>query len=452
MVPSRTGVAAPVHKPWYRHLYVWVLAGMLAGALVGLVAPDFGASLQVMGDVFIALLTMVIGPLMFVMIVSGIGAVGDLRGIGAVALRSIAYFQVTTVLALLFAVTAVTLVRPGDGLTIDVGQLDVSDEVSEASAEASTASWSDYVVEMFPENIVASFAEGELLHILIFAVLCGIGLATLGERGRSVARAVDRLGEVLFAIVRLVLYAAPFGVFGAMAYTVGHFGVDAIVSLLKLIGTFYGTSIAFVVVVLGGALLLVRLNPIHVVRYFKDEILLALGASSSEVALPGIVRKLTAVGVRRGTAGMSVSAGYSFNLDGQSIYIVLAGVFISQAVGIELGVGQLLLLLLLVMVMANGTGGVTGGGFVLLTVTLAAFPVIPVAGVMIVFGIDRFMSECRAVVNSFGNAVAGLVIARWQGEVTAAEVNAIMAGRVPAVAAEDHQQAEPVEPEPVGAR
>ncbi|MGW0195717.1 cation:dicarboxylate symporter family transporter [Nonomuraea sp. NPDC003201] len=421
--------AQRVRRPWYRQLYTWVFAGMAAGVIVGLVAPGFATSLEVLGDTFVGLLTMLLGPIVFCMVVSGIAAVDRLRHVGAIALRSIAYFEIVTTLALLLGLLAVNLVRPGAGLAVDPAQLQLTDEVSARVDAASEMSWSDYVLQIFPKNIVASFAEGAILQILFFAVLFGVALAVLGDRARPVARAVDRIGEVLFTIVRLVTYAAPVGVFGAMAYTVGHFGVATIGALLKLVGTFYGTSIVFVVVVLGGILLLVRLNPLHTFRYFKDEILLALGASSSEAAIPGIVAKLTRLGVDKGTAGITVSAGYSFNLDGTCIYLTLTSMFIAQALGIDLDLGRQLLLLAVMLLSSKGTAGVTGGGFVMLSTTVSATSVIPVSGVMLVFGIDRFMSECRAVVNSLGNAVAGLVIARWQGEISSSAANAIMSGR-----------------------
>ncbi|MFC4562453.1 cation:dicarboxylate symporter family transporter [Nocardiopsis mangrovi] len=420
---------APIRRGWYRRLYVWVLAGMVLGAATGLIAPEFGRSLEVLGDTFVSLLTMVLGPIIFCMVVGGIAAVADLRQVGKVALRSIVYFEIVTTIALVLGLSVVNLVRPGDGMGVDADALTVSDEVAEGTEAGRDLHWTDYFTQLVPDNIIGGFAEGAVLQVLFFAVLFGIALVVIGEPARPIARGIESLSRVLFTIVRFVTYAAPVGVFGAMAYTTGSFGAATIGALLKLIATFYATSAVFVVVVLGSVLLLAGLNPLRVLRYFRSEVLLALGASSSEVAIPGIVRKLENVGVSKGTAGISVSAGYSFNLDGTCIYLTLSAMFIAQALGIDLSFGEQLLLLAVMLLSSKGTAGVTGGGFVMLTTTVSSLSMIPLSGVMLVFGIDRFMSECRAVVNALGNAVAGLVIARWQGEITAADATAIMSGR-----------------------
>ncbi|KQM15228.1 hypothetical protein ASF83_04355 [Plantibacter sp. Leaf171] len=406
-----------------------MVVGMIAGIVVGFLAPDFGASLEPVGDAFIALITMLLGPIIFCMVVAGIAAVHDLRKLGAVALRSLIYFEIVTTIAMVFGLVAVNVVRPGADLRVDPASLEVSADAAERIDAAKGLHWSDYFTQLIPSNIVESFAAGSILQILVFSVLFGIALTVVGEPAKIVARGVERLSMVLFTIVRFVTYLAPIGVFGAMAYTVGAHGAAVIAGLVKLILTFYGTSALFIVIVLGGILLLARLNPLYTLRYFREEVLLALGASSSEVALPGIIRKLEAIGVDKGTAGVSVSAGYSFNLDGTSIYLSLTTVFIAQALGIDLDLGQQLLLLAIMLLSSKGTGGVTGGGFVMLNATVASTGLIPIAGTMLVLGIDRFMSECRAVVNSLGNAVAGLVIARWQGEITPGAANAFMRGR-----------------------
>ncbi|WP_079704237.1 cation:dicarboxylate symporter family transporter [Plantibacter cousiniae (nom. nud.)] len=410
-------------------MYVWVVVGMVVGIIVGFLAPDFGASLEPVGEAFVALITMLLGPIIFCMVVAGVAAVSNLRKLGAVALRSLIYFEIVTTIAMVFGLVAVNVVRPGADLRVDPASLEVTAAAAERIDAAKGMRWSDYFTQLIPSNIVESFATGSILQILVFSVLFGIALTVVGEPAKGVARGVERLGTVLFTIVRFVTYLAPIGVFGAMAYTVGAHGAAVIGGLLKLIGTFYVTSALFLIIVLGGILLLARLNPLSTLRYFREEVLLALGASSSEVALPGIIRKLERVGVEKGTAGVTVSAGYSFNLDGTSIYLSLTTVFIAQALGIDLGLGQQLLLLVIMLLSSKGTGGVTGGGFVMLNATVASTGLVPIAGTMLVLGIDRFMSECRAVVNSLGNAVAGLVIARWQGEITSAEANAIMGGR-----------------------
>ncbi|MFC9220142.1 cation:dicarboxylate symporter family transporter [Streptomyces hygroscopicus] len=446
----------PNRRRWYHQLYVWVLAGMALGAATGLLAPELGRSMEVLGDTFVSLLTMLLGPIVFCMVVGGIATVANLRQVGKVALRSIVYFEVITTIALVFGLTVVNLVRPGDGMGVDAGSLKVSSEVAEHAHAGQSLKWTEYFTQLVPDNIVGSFAEGAVLQVLFFAVLFGIALAVIGEPARPVARGVESLSRVLFTIVRLVTYAAPVGVFGAMAYTTGSFGTATIGALFKLIGTFYATSVLFVVVVFGSVLLLVGLNPLRTLWYFRSEILLALGASSSEVAIPGIVRKLENVGVSKGTAGVSVSAGYSFNLDGTCIYLTLSTMFIAQALGIHLSFGEQLLLLAVMLLSSKGTAGVTGGGFVMLTTTVSSLSLIPVSGVMLVFGVDRFMSECRAVVNALGNAVAGLVIARWQGETTAADMTAIMSGHREGLVTEDQGQGaerpDSVPPSPVAVR
>ena len=429
--------AVPVPAPrWYRRLYVWILAAMVLGAVTGLVAPEFGKSLEVLGDTFVSLLTMLLGPIIFCMVVAGIATVANLRQVGKVALRSIVYFEIVTTIALVLGLVVVNLVRPGAGMGVDAGSLAVSDEVAERTAAGESLDWTHYFTQLVPENIVGSFAEGAVLQILFFSVLFGVALAVIGEPARPIARGVERLSHVLFTMVRFVTYAAPVGVFGAMAYTTGNFGATTIGALLTLVGTFYATSLVFVFAVLGSVLLLVGLHPLRTFRYFRSEILLALGSSSSEVAIPGIVRKLENVGVSKGTAGISVSAGYSFNLDGTCLYLTLSSMFIAQALGIELTFGEQLVLLLVMLLSSKGTAGVTGGGFVMLTTTVSSLSLIPVQGVMLVFGIDRFMSECRAVVNALGNAVAGLVISRWQGETTPAQITAIMTGHRPGMLTE----------------
>ncbi|GAA5051878.1 cation:dicarboxylate symporter family transporter [Nocardia callitridis] len=416
---------------WYRQLYVWVLAAMAAGAVTGLLAPDFGRALEPVSEGFVSLLTMVLGPIVFCMVVTGIAAVANLRQVGKVALRSILYFEAVTTVALVLGMLAVNLVQPGAGMNVSADSIVIDDSLSEKVEAGRAMHWSDYLTQLVPGNIVDSFAEGAILQILVFAILFGIALSLLGERAAPLARGIERLSEVLFTIVGFVTYAAPVGVFAAMAYTTGTFGADTIGALLKLIATFYVTALIFLVVVLGGIIALTRINPLRTFRYFREEILIALGASSSEAALPGIVRKLENLGVSKGTAGISVSAGYSFNLDGTCLYLTLSSLFIAQALGIHLDLGQQLLMLGIMLISSKGTAGVTGGGFVMLTATVSSVSAIPVAGVMLVFGIDRVMSECRAVVNSFGNAVAGLVVARWQGEISASAVNAVMAGTSP---------------------
>ncbi|MET7337567.1 cation:dicarboxylase symporter family transporter [Nonomuraea sp. NPDC005650] len=416
---------------WYRRLYVWVFAAMVAGAVTGLIAPDVGKQVKPLGDGFVELLTMLLGPIVFCMVVGGIASIVDLRRVGRVAVRSIVYFEAVTTCALVLGLVVVNLVRPGAGMEVAANSLMIGDEVAgKVEAGKDLHGW-DYVLQLIPGNAVDSFAQGAILQILVLAVLFGVALSLLGPRAAPIVRGIDLLSDVLFTVVRLVTYAAPIGVFAAMAYTTGTYGAATVGSLLKLIATFYGTSLVFMVVVLGGILLLLRIHPVRTFRYFRDEILLALGSSSSEVAIPGIVRKLENLGISKGTAGMSVSAGYSFNLDGTCIYLTLSSMFIAQALGIHLTFGQQLVLLAVMLLSSKGTAGVTGGGFVMLATTLSSLSLIPVSGIMLVFGIDRFMSECRAVVNSFGNAVAGLAIGRWEKELDPVAARAIMAGERP---------------------
>ncbi|QBJ97088.1 cation:dicarboxylase symporter family transporter [Rhodococcus sp. ABRD24] len=433
-----------IRKDWYRQLYVWVLIAMASGAVFGLVTPDVAVELKPIGEAFVDLLTMVIGPIVFCMVVGGVASAGSMKRLGGVAGRSLIYFEIVTTIALLLGLLAVNLIQPGAGMNADADDLEVSEKVQSSIEAGGQLHWYDYILQVIPSNIVEAFAENLILQILVFSVLFAAALLAMGDTGRQIAGSITRVGDALFKVVQIVMWVAPVGVFGAMAYTVGNYGAATLGALAALVGTFYLTSLIFVLVVLGGILAAIGLKPFLVWRYLKDEILLALGASSSEVALPGIVRKLEAAGVPKSTAGVTVGAGYSFNLDGTSIYLTLSTVFIAQALGIDLTLEQQLVMIGTMLLTSKGTAGVTGGGFVMLTTTVSSLSFIPTAGVMLVLGIDRFMSECRAVVNSLGNAVAGLVVARWQREIDPSDVCARMADYIasgrdsaPATPAED---------------
>ncbi|TDC77604.1 cation:dicarboxylate symporter family transporter [Streptomyces hainanensis] len=415
--------------PWYRRLFAWVWLGMAAGALVGWASPDAGRALEPLGDGFVGLMTMALAPIVFCMVVSGITSVGSFRRTGRIAGKALLYFELTTTTALLFGLLAVNLLRPGDRMHADADALRLSDEVASRIEPAQDLAWHERLLHAVPTNVVDSFARGEVLQVLVFAVLFGVALTALGERGRGVAEGVERLGEALFGVVRIVMYAAPLGAFGAMAYTVGAFGTATLHALGWLIGVFYVTSAVFVVVVLGGVVaLVVGLNPWHVLRHFREETLTALGASSSDVAVPGVIRRLRTLGVPRAEAGVTVGAGYSFNLDGTCVYLTLSAMFLAQALGLDLSFGEQVGLVVVMLLTSKGTAGVTGGGFVMLASSLSSSGVIPVAAVMIVFGVDRFMSECRAVVNVLGNAVAGLVVSRWEGTLDRERAAAVLRG------------------------
>lgn len=389
-----------------------VVAIILAVAL-GVGAPDAAMACRPLGDGYIRLIKMIIGPVVFVTVVTGIASTGDLRKVGRVGGKTLVYFEVMSTLSLLIGLGVGHLLAPGSGM--DTARATAGD-VAEFVAAAKQQGIVDFLLHLIPETVVGAFASGDVLQILVFAVLFGVALALMGERGRGLLRLTDDLGQALFHVVGLIVRVAPLGAFGAMAFTVGRYGLGSLAALGKLMGCVYLTMALFVFGVLGVVARLAGFRLLALLSHIRDELIIVLGTSSSETVLPSVMRKLESFGCERGVVGLVVPTGYSFNLDGTSIYLSMASLFIAQAYGIHLSLGQEALLLAVLMITSKGAATVTGGGFVTLAATLAATRLLPIEGLALLLGVDRFLSEARAVTNLVGNAVATVVVARLEGE------------------------------------
>ncbi len=404
--------AAPKTR-WYRQLYFWVLTAIVIGILVGWLAPTAGIAMEPIGTTFVDAMKMLIGPIVFLTIVGGIASVADLKKVGMTGLKALTYFQVGTILAMVFGLVAINLFRLGDGVNADASTIKTSDSAAKLIDAGQHQEWWQFLTKIIPESMVAPFVEGNILQIIFIAVVFGIALNAMGKVGAPVLDGVQRLTGVMFKILGFIMKAAPLGAFGAMAYAVGKYGVSSLTSMGGLIALFYITSILFVVIVLGSIMAFLKLNIFKMIPHLKEEYMLILGTSTAEPALPGLMRKLEHAGVKKETVGLVVPTGYSFNLDGAAIYLSLAALYIAQATNTDLSIGEQLGLLAVMLLTSKGAAGVAGGGFIALTATLTTLGTIPAAGIMLIFGIDKFMSECRALVNFTGNAVATLFIAWW---------------------------------------
>jgi aerobic C4-dicarboxylate transport protein len=401
-------------RGFVRHLYFWVLLGIAAGVLTGALAPEFGASLKWIGDLFIKLVKMIIAPVIFLTIVTGIAGAGELRSVGRVAIKAFAYFLFFSTLALIVGLIIANVIQPGAGMHVDPATLDAS-KVHGFEEKAHEQSVTGFISAIVPTTLVSALTGDSLLQVLLVAILFGIALAMSGEVGEPVRDILERLAQIVFRVVTIVMWAAPVGAFAAMAFTIGEYGVQSLISLAALVATFYLTAAVFVLVVLGIVARLAGFSILRLLRYLKAELLLVLGTSSSESALPALIDKMERAGCARRVVGLVVPTGYSFNLDGTNIYLTLAALFIAQATGIELSWGEQIGLLAVAMLSSKGAAGVTGSGFITLAATLTVVPSVPVAGMALILGVDRFMSECRSLTNFIGNAVATVVVARWEG-------------------------------------
>jgi aerobic C4-dicarboxylate transport protein len=410
-------VAQSPKIPWYRILYVQVLLAVAAGILVGAFFPEFGKSLKPLGDGFIKLVKMMIAPIIFCSVVHGIASMGDLKRLGRTGFKTMVYFEVVSTLALVIGLVVVNLLRPGDGFNLDVQTLDAKVSQSYLTKAHSTDKV-DFLLNIIPASFLGAFTSGDLLQVLFIAILTALAITFLPERGLAVLHVVEEGGKLFFGVMGIVVKAAPIGAFGAMGYTVGGFGLASLNKLLALMMGFYLTSGIFVVVVLGLILKVSGIPLFRYLAYIKDELLLVLGTSSSETALPGIMKKLEKLGCPKSTVGLVIPTGYSFNLDGTNIYMTMAAVFLAQATNTKLDLSQQIALLVVAMITSKGASGVTGAGFITLAATLEAVPGIPLESLAILVGIDRFMSECRALTNFIGNGVAAIAISRWEGEVS----------------------------------
>jgi aerobic C4-dicarboxylate transport protein len=408
-------------RPFWRSLYFWVLVAIALGVLVGWLWPDLGKALKPLGDGFIALVKMIITPVIFLTVVTGIAGMADLKAFGRVGLKAILYFLAVSTLSLAIGLAVANFVQPGAGLNVDPHALDTS-AISHFSAEAQHQDIKSFILGIIPTTFVSAFTEGQILQVVLVSILFGIALSLAGERGAPLLDMLKRLMAVVFRIVRILMYAAPLGAFGAMAYTIGQYGIGTLANLAELILTFYATSLLFVLVVLGLIARAAGFSIFGLIRYIKDELLLVLGTSSSESALPLLMEKLERAGCPESVVGLVVPTGYSFNLDGTCIYMSLAALFIAQACNIPLSWGDQLFLMGVAIISSKGAAGVTGSGFIVLAATLQATHKIPVEGMALIFGVDRFMSECRSLTNFVGNAVAAIVVARSEGAVEPARL------------------------------
>ncbi|KEZ20345.1 C4-dicarboxylate transport protein [Sphingobium yanoikuyae] len=430
MLPTPSTPTEPVRPlPFYRHLYFQVLVAIALGVLLGHYFPATGEAMKPLGDAFIALVRMIIAPVIFLTIVTGIAGMKELGAIGRVAAKAFAYFLTFSTLALIVGLIIANVVQPGAGLNIDPATLDAS-KIADYAQQAHDRTLVAFLLNVIPATLVSAVADGHnILQVLFVAILFGIALSMIGEKAEPLMTVLESASLAIFKLVSFLMKAAPFGAFGAMAFTVAKYGVGTLANLAGLVATFYLTSLLFVLVVLGTVAWFAGFNILHLIRYLRAELLLVLGTSSSEAALPSLIEKMEQAGCRKSVVGLVVPTGYSFNLDGTNIYMTLAALFIAQATNVHLSLEEQILLLLVAMLSSKGAAGVTGAGFITLAATLSIVPSVPVAGMTLILGVDRFMSECRSLTNFVGNAVATVVVSVWEKGLDRERFAAAMAGK-----------------------
>jgi aerobic C4-dicarboxylate transport protein len=438
--PGRAPAHIPARRPWYKILYLQVLIAIAAGVVLGHFFPDAGKAMKPLGDGFIALIRMMIAPLIFCTVVHGIASMSDLKKVGRIGVKTLLYFEVVSTFALALGLIVGELAHPGSGFNIDAATIDpkaVSTYVTRAKDDSLVA----HLIAIIPDSFFGALARGDLLQVLLVSILSGFAISLMGKAGEEIASAIDKAARVFFGIIRIIVRVAPIGAFGAMAFTIGAYGVGSLVNLGALIATFYATSLLFVLIVLGTIARLSGFSILRFVGYIKDELLIVLGTSSSETVLPHMMQKMEHLGASKSVVGLVIPTGYSFNLDGTNIYMTLATLFLAQATNTPLTIGQELGILVIAMITSKGASGVTGAGFVTLAATLAIVPDIPIQSLAILLGIDKFMSECRALTNLVGNGVATIVISRWEGELDADKLHATMTHPI---TAGEEMEAQPV--------
>jgi aerobic C4-dicarboxylate transport protein len=409
---------------WFRSLYLQVLVAVVVGVALGHWFPAEAQALKPLGDGFIKLVKMLIGPIIFCTVVTGLAGAGDLRSAGRVGVKSLIYFEVLTSFSLVLGLIVAHTLQPGAGFNVDPATLDTH-EIAAYVSESHAHGVVDFLLGIIPANPVDAFARGDILQILFFSILFGVALAQSGEKAKAFVALVDQFSQILFRIIGFIMFLAPLGAMGAMAFTVGKYGTQSLGELAKLMGCFYLTCALFVFGVLGAVCRLIGVRITRLLFYIREELAIVLGTSSSESALPLLMSRLEALGCSKSVVGLVVPAGYSFNLDGTSIYLTLAALFIAQATGVHLSWAQELTILAVLLVSSKGAAGVTGSGFITLAATLSAVPGIPVAGIVLILGVDRFMSEARAITNLIGNSVATLFVAKWEKEWDVAQAGKI---------------------------
>ena len=422
---SKNPVGTRASRPWYAVLYIQVLIAIAIGILIGHFFPTTGKALKPLGDGFISLIKMMIAPIIFCTVVHGISSMGDLKKVGRVGVKTLLYFECVSTLALVIGLIVGTVLQPGAGFNIDPASIDPK-AVSTYVARAKDEGIVNHLMAIIPDTFIGAFAKGDLLQVLLISILSGFAISQLGETGERIAGTIDMAAKVFFRIIAIIVRVAPIGALGAMAFTVGAYGLASLWNLVELIATFYLTSLIFVLVVLGSIARLAGFSILRFIGYIKDELLIVLGTSSSETVLPQMMQKMERLGASRSVVGLVIPTGYSFNLDGTNIYMTLSILFLAQATNTHLGLSQQLGILAIAMITSKGASGVTGAGFVTLAATLAIVPDIPIQSLALLLGIDKFMSECRALTNLVGNGIATVVISRWEGELDSKKLHEVM--------------------------
>jgi aerobic C4-dicarboxylate transport protein len=421
---TTTGRAtAQGHKPLYTHLYFQVLTAIVIGVLLGYFYPKLGEQMKPFGDGFIKLIKMMIAPIIFCTVVHGIASMGDLKQVGRVGLKALIYFEVVTTLALIVGLIVVNVMQPGSGMNVDPKTLDTK-AIQVYTTKAGQESTADFLMHIIPNTIVGAFAEGEILQVLFFAVLFAFALHMMGDRGKPVLAFIDVVSHTLFNIVGIIMRVAPLGAFGAMAFTIGKYGLGTLLVLGKLMAAFYITCLIFILLVLGTIARLTGFSILKFIRYIKEELLIVLGTSSSESVLPRMMTKMENLGCKESVVGLVIPTGYSFNLDGTCIYLTMAAIFLAQATNTELTIWHQLGIIAILLLTSKGAAGVTGSGFIVLAATLASVGTIPVASIALILGVDRFMSEARALTNLIGTGVATVVVSKWENALDVARMRA----------------------------
>jgi aerobic C4-dicarboxylate transport protein len=420
-------VSKAERAPIYTRLYFQVVTGIILGVLLGFVWPETGAAMRPLGDGFIKLIRMIIAPIIFGTVVVGIAKMGDMRDVGRIGIKALVYFEVVSTLALIVGLVVVNVFQPGAGINADPASLDVNSVKAYASS-AQTMTTVQFLLNIIPTTVVDAFARGEILQVLLFSIMFGLALLHMGEKGKGLISFLDQFTHAMFGVVGMIMRLAPIGAFGAMAFTIGQFGIGTLFSLGKLMAGVYVTCLLFVFVVLGSIAQWSGFSLWKFLKYIKEELLIVLGTSSSESVLPRMMAKLEHLGCSRPVVGLVIPTGYSFNLDGTSVYMTMAAVFIAQATNTPLTIGQQLGILGILLLTSKGAAAVTGGGFITLAATLSAIPTLPVAGLALLIGVDRFMSEARALTNLVGNGVATIAIARWDGALDSRRMRRILNG------------------------
>jgi aerobic C4-dicarboxylate transport protein len=414
-------------QPLYKSLYFQVLVSIALGVLLGYVWPEWGAAMRPLGDGFIKLIKMLIAPIIFATVTVGIAQMVQMKDVGRIGIRALVYFEAVSTIALVIGLIVVNVLQPGVGLGVDPASLD-SKAVSAYTGSSAHLTVTEFILNIIPNTVFDAFAKGEILQVLLFSLLFGLTLLKLGEKGAPLVSLIETFGKAMFGIIGIIMRLAPIGAFGAMAFTVGKYGLGSLSSLAKLMTAVYATCLFFVFIVLGTIARTAGFSLWKLLGYIKEEILIVVGTSSSESVLPRVMAKLEHLGCAKSVVGLVVPTGYSFNLDGTSIYMTMTAIFIAQAAGVHLSIWQQLSVLAILMLTSKGAAGVTGAGFITLAATLSTIPSVPIAGLALVLGVDRFMSEARAVTNLIGNCVATLVVARWDGALNLKRANKILRG------------------------